>query len=96
MLIIVDKKIPEEAKKRLGKICLQLSGVLVELETTDLVHPVISGHPDIFICQTPQTLVISPNLPDHFVDLLNEHKISYVKGNLATGTIDPEKEARPA
>jgi len=92
--MIVDKKIPEEAKKNLTSAGLQLPGFLVEIETEGLVYPAISGHPDIFFCQTPQTLIISPNLPERYFNLLDEHKICYVKGNFAAGTIDPEMEAR--
>ncbi len=55
MLIIVDKKIPWEAKDKLS-----VSGTVLELETEGIVYPAISGHPDIFFCKTPQMLVISP------------------------------------
>ena len=92
MLIIVDKKIPEEAKKRLTSDELQLSGFLVELETNDLAYPAISGHPDIFFCQTPQTLVVAPNLPARYINVLKEHKISYVKGNISVGKVDSAEE----
>ena len=93
MLIIVDKKIPEKAKERLTSLGLQWSGFLVELETNSLVYPAISGHPDIFFCKTPQTLVIAPNLPDQYVRLLDKCKISYIQGNIAVGKVDSEEES---
>lgn len=92
MLIIVDKKIPEEAKKSLVSTAFSPQGLLVELETNGLVYPAISGHPDIFFCLTPQTLIISPNLPPHYFHLLNHHKISYIKGKCPVGKVDPEIE----
>jgi hypothetical protein len=94
MLIIVDKKIPEEAKNRLTFLAQEMQGFLVEFETTGLVYPEISGHPDIFFCQTPQTLVISPNLPDRYVTLLDENKIPYNKGNHAAGRTDSGKASK--
>src|ERR1035437_4638273 len=76
MLIILDKKLPEEAKEKLSA-----SGTLLELETEGIVYPAISGHPDIFICQTPQTLIISPSLPEKYLQQIIEHKIPFITGN---------------
>ena len=92
MLIIVDHKIPDEAKKELVLSFSQDSGVLMELETDGLVYPAISGHPDIFFCQAPQTLVVSPNLPERYLNLLDQHKITYVKGHIHTGEIANDKK----
>jgi hypothetical protein len=76
MLIILDKKLPEEAKEKLSA-----SGTLLELETEAIVYPAISGHPDIFICQTPQTLIISPSLPEKYLQIIKEHQIQFIPGN---------------
>ena len=76
MLIILDKKLPEEAKAKLS-----VSDILLELETEGIVYPAISGHPDIFICQTPQTLIISPSLPEKYLQIIKEHKIQFITGN---------------
>jgi hypothetical protein len=76
MLIIVDKKIPREAK---GK--LSAKGSLLELETDGIVYPAISGHPDIFFCQTPQTLIISPDLPENYIQKIKEEKLPFTLGN---------------
>lgn len=92
MLIIIDKQIPEDAKIMLEFAGSQLYGTLVELETKGLVYPAISGHPDIFFCQAPQTLVISPNLPQRYWRLLDEHKISYIRGNSGPGKVDPYED----
>jgi hypothetical protein len=76
MLIIVDKKIPREAKDKLSAICN-----LLELETEGIVYSAISGHPDIFFCKTPQVLVLSPNLPENYLDKIRQLNISFIIGN---------------
>lgn len=57
MLIVIDKRIPEEAKKRLSGF-----GKIIEFETKGITYPAISGHPDIFMCQTTESLICAPNL----------------------------------
>jgi hypothetical protein len=76
MLIIVDKKIPAEAKEKLSAY-----GSLLQLETEGILYPAIAGHPDIFFCKTPQTLVVSPSLPDNYIRKIKEIKQEYVTGN---------------
>jgi hypothetical protein len=76
MLIIVDKKIPAEAREKLAAY-----GSLLELATEGIVYPAISGHPDIFICQTPQTLIISPSLPEKYVQIIKDSGIQFIQGN---------------
>ena len=69
MLFIVDSKISDSAKKILSSF-----GELLELKTKGLVYPAISGHPDIFFCQTEDELVIAPNLPqEYFEEIKNRH-----------------------
>jgi hypothetical protein len=86
MLNIIDKKIPEEAKKNLAEAGLHPDYSLLELETEGLVYPAISGHPDIFFCQTPQTLVIAPNLPHPCKEILIKNQISFSESKLRTGS----------
>ena len=80
MLIIVDRKISAEAKKVLATF-----GELLELATGGITYPAISGHPDIFICQSPDKLIIAPNLPQKYFDQLNDRRINYIKGELLVG-----------
>jgi len=76
MLIIADKKIPEKAKSNLRKY-----GELVLLETKGITEESISGHPDIFFCRTPGTLVIAPNLPETVKKILSEKNIAFTEGS---------------
>ncbi len=80
MLIIVDKKIPEKAKHKLKKF-----GELVEFETKGITYEAISGHPDIFFCQIAEQLVVAPNIPQEYFDLLDEKGIRYIKGEQEVG-----------
>jgi hypothetical protein len=84
MLIILDKKIPQEAKEKLAVL-----DTLMELETDGIVYPAISGHPDIYICKTPEILVISPNLPEKYIQQLRDHGIKIMLGNKTSGISHP-------
>jgi hypothetical protein len=70
-----DKRLPSPAKNRLADF-----GVLIELRTEDITYPVISGHPDIFCCPVGDTLVVSPNLPSVYSEILNVNAIKWVYG----------------
>jgi hypothetical protein len=80
MLIVVDHKLSEEAKERLSDY-----GELMELETTGITYPAISGHPDIFFCQGPDKLIVAPNLPERYFGILNDHGIEYITGEFPVG-----------
>ncbi len=84
MLIIVDKKIPVEAKKNLSAY-----GNLLELETEGIVYPAISGHPDIFFCKTPQTLIVSPSLPEKYLKIIEDEHVQFILGNQASSIKHP-------
>jgi hypothetical protein len=65
-------------------------GGLMELETSGITYPAISGHPDIFFCQTPAGLIVAPNLPEEYFSLLDQHKIKYQKGENPLGKAYPQ------
>jgi len=85
MLIIVDKKIAEEAKRRLSKI-----GNLLELETSGITYPAISGHPDIFFTQIGKKLIVAPNLPEKYFSILQEKKTDLLIGENHVGKVYPK------
>jgi hypothetical protein len=85
MLIIVDKKIPQEAKIRLGKIA-----PLMELTTSGITYPSISGHPDIFFTQTDNQLIVAPNLPAIYKKQLHDFGIDFIIGEKTVGLAYPE------
>ena len=85
MLIIIDKRIPGEAKTQLA-----LYGTVVEFSTSDIVYDAISGHPDIFFCQTQKNLIVAPNIPFVYTKMLKDHQISFYIGKLLVGKKYPE------
>lgn len=85
MLIIADKRIPEEAKQK-----LQRFGEIVFLKTENIVYDAISGHPDIFFCQVNHKLIIAPNLPEKYKVLLKEKAIEFEEGEEKVGLKFPE------
>jgi hypothetical protein len=80
MLILVDNKISKGAKKILSSY-----GELMELATEGITYPAISGHPDIFFCQSPDKLIVAPNLPKRYFDKLEEHNVDYITGEFPVG-----------
>lgn len=85
MLIIVDQKLPEMAKKRLMN-----DGDVIEMFSSGITYSYISGHPDIFICQTPLMPIIAPNTPKHIVSVLQKNQISFIFGNRKVGSKYPD------
>lgn len=76
MLIFIDKNTDISSKKILSKF-----GEIVEFETKSIVYDAISNHPDIFFCPTPKGLIVAPNTPKKYFEILDYHKINYFKGN---------------
>jgi len=85
MLILCDSKMPIQAKTRLAAY-----GEVVDFTTEGITYDAISGHPDIFFCPTPSGLLVAPNLPPKYLDLLSHHNISYTSGQLPVGPAYPE------
>jgi hypothetical protein len=80
MLIIVDKKIPQDAKRALSHY-----GELLELQTSGITYEAISGHPDIFFHQINAKLLIAPNLPEEYKQILSRNGLEFVAGEQAVG-----------
>ena len=80
MQILIDKRLPEEAKRKLAEygeaICFETSGITVVP---------LSGHPDIFFCQAGNSLIASPDIPEKYKRILEEKKIHCVYGKSPMG-----------
>ncbi len=85
MLIIVDQKIPNQAKKSLRGF-----GDLIEFETSGITYPAISGHPDIFFTQVDSRLIVAPNLPQRYFHKLKDHQVHFDFGLQPVGQEYPE------
>lgn len=75
MIAIADKRIPEAAKNSLETYALVLY-----LETAGITYPAVSGHPDVFFCQTRDGLVCAPNVPTELTKQLVSADISVITG----------------
>lgn len=84
MIILVDKRIPEPAFKALRKY-----GKIIPFETSGITYSAISGHPDIFFCQTNETLVVAPNTPNNIKAQLTKHGIHFLEGRNHIGKAYP-------
>jgi hypothetical protein len=80
MMIIIDKKLSEDAKEKLS-----LYGELLELMTDGITYPAISGHPDIFMCQSGDKLIIAPNLPGEYLVRLKKSGANFIIGEFPVG-----------
>ncbi len=84
MLIFIDARAPDPVKKTLNAY-----GQVVDFSTHGITYDTISGHPDIFICQTPAGIVIAPNLPSDY-----QHMIIKNCSRVYTGS-EPVRSAWP-
>ncbi len=85
MLIIADKRIPEQAKERLAKM-----GDLCLFATEKIVYDAISGHPDIFIFQKDNRVVLAPETPKYVLEKLQQYGIDITFGNINLGSKYPQ------
>jgi len=85
MLIIGDARLPAEAIENLSAF-----GTVVPFTTSGITYDAVSGHPDLFFCQHQHQVVAAPNLPEACFTLLEDQKISVVKGKLPVGEIYPQ------
>jgi len=85
MIIIADNRIPEQAK-----VALENYGEVLYLESHGITYPAIAGHPDIFLCQVNEQLVLAPNMPKVSWERLSKTSVSYVNGKLPIGKKYPQ------
>lgn len=85
LIIIADHRLPEQVKSKLKQF-----GHTVFLETFNITYPAISCHPDIFLFKTNYRLVIAPNTPNEFQELIVQLKFPFTKGKKYVGNEYPE------
>ncbi len=83
-MIIVNNRIPEQAKDKLKGF-----GEVLFLETKGITYQAISGHPDIFFCGINGKLIVAPNLPTKLKEGLNNNSIPFVEGKKPVGAKYP-------
>lgn len=80
MLIIIDSRMPQQAKHKLSRY-----GEILEFSTSGITYDAISGHPDVFFCKIGSGVVIAPNTPNRFVDKIAESNLPFIRGFLDVG-----------
>lgn len=83
--IVCDVRLPNEMK-----IILQNHYNLLEFSAKNMVEEPLSGHPDIFLAQIHENLIIAPNTPKYLVDWFNFHHVEYQFGQHNVGFSYPE------
>lgn len=83
--IIADKRLPVAVIEKLTEL-----GEVMLFETKDITYPSISGHPDIFLTQIENQIIIAPNTPEDFRIQLEKCKIRFQTGQNPVGNSYPE------
>ena len=81
MLAIIDSRSSKQAINNLKEYVTDVC----KFQTSGITCNSISGHPDIFIYQDQNQLVIAPNAPAELFGILDSHNITYVKGKNSIG-----------
>jgi len=81
MLAVIDTRSPIEAKENLRKYVDDI----FEFASNGITYNSISGHPDIFVFQNAENLIIAPNAPEVLYNFLRKYKINYQIGESYIG-----------
>ena len=84
MLIIADARLPKDAGTK-----LQSLGDVQLLATKNATYASISGHPDIYICQTPGGYLVAPNLPAETASAIKKAGHNIILGDQAVAATYP-------
>ncbi|MEI6696192.1 MAG: DUF6873 family GME fold protein [Bacteroidota bacterium] len=85
MYIVIDSKIPSEAKDNLSQY-----GQLIEFKPHSITYDAISSHPDIFLCQTPENIILAPNTPLEIIHKFQNNQLNFIFGKRAVGQQYPQ------
>ncbi|MCP5007902.1 MAG: hypothetical protein GY941_28800, partial [Planctomycetes bacterium] len=81
MFAIIDSR---SSMKAIDSLREHVEDVLV-FQTSGITDNSISGHPDIFIYQDKNLLVLAPNAPKELFEFLDNHFINYLRGEMVVG-----------
>ena len=81
MWAIIDSRAPKEAIDNLKK-----NFDVLEFKSKKITYDEVSGHPDIFIFQDEDKLIIAPNSPKELIAFLDKQKTNYTFGKKEVGT----------
>ena len=81
MYAILDKRTPLVVKRNLANYVTDI----FEFSSEGITYNSISGHPDIFIFQDENGLILAPNIPKEVICFLEEKQVDYSFGNKLVG-----------
>jgi hypothetical protein len=81
MFAIIDSRSTKQAINNLKKYVTDV----YTFKTNGVTGNSISGHPDIFIYQDNNQLVVAPNSPVELLMFFDNHNIAYMKGEMDVG-----------
>jgi len=79
-IAIIDARAPQKAIKTLQQYC-----DVFLLRSENITYDAISCHPDIFIFQGKNELIIAPNTPEDLIATLHQKGVSFTFGNSEVG-----------
>jgi len=82
LIAIIDNRSPKIAIENLAKI---VDDILL-FKTKNITFESISSHPDIFLYQDNENIIIAPNSPTQLFDFLNKHKLNFKTGKKPVGS----------
>ena len=83
--LVCDARLPNEMK-----MMLKHYYELLEFSAFNLVEEPLHGHPDIFLAQINDNLIIAPNTPKYIVDVFDIQGVKYHFGQHNVGFSYPE------
>ena len=81
MYVIIDKRTPLAVKKNLEKY----TSDIFEFSSDEITYNAISGHPDIFMFQDANKLILAPNTPKKLINFLDKKAVNYTFGKNPVG-----------
>jgi hypothetical protein len=82
MLAIIDYRTSQKAIDNLSKY---VKDILL-FRSENITYASISGHPDVFIYQDANNLIVAPNSPKELFDFFEKHKIKFEIGYSNVGS----------
>ena len=81
MWAIIDNRASKEAIDSLSK-----HFDVLEFRSENITYKEVSGHPDIFIFQNKDNLIIAPNSPIKLIEFLDKNNVNYKFGKKEVGS----------
>ena len=78
---IIDSRAPQKAIENLRNYC-----DVFRLHSENITYDAIACHPDVFLFQGIDSLIVAPNIPQDCIDLLQSKNYNFIFGETAIGS----------